>query len=116
MLSFGEGHVSLDDSKEKVLVVEVSQIMRWYRKDFYKKQIGLIGIIYFSIRKGDEPENADVFLKYFDEKNKIPEKMGLDGDQLTIWDMSFFRNLLVPKKGKKFKIKWKEYDWGTNSK
>ena len=115
MVSFGEGNVSFDSKNEKVLVVEVSQIMRWYRKDFQKTNLGLIGVIYFSIRKGDEPENADIFLKYFDEKNKIPEVMELDKFGLQLWKKDFFENLLILKKGKKFKIKWKKYDWGTNS-
>jgi hypothetical protein len=116
MISFGEGHVTFDSSNEKKLIIEVSRIMLWYRKDFYKKDIGLVGIIYFSIKKGDEPENADVLLKYFDENEKIPEEMGLDKDGLMIWKEDFFRNLLKLKNKKKFKIKWKEYDWGTNSK
>jgi hypothetical protein len=90
--------------------------MRWYRKDFYKSDIGLVGIIFLSLRKGDEPESADVFLKYFDQKTQIPEELPLDKDKLMIWDKKFFNDILVLKKGKKFKIKWKEYDWGTNSK
>jgi hypothetical protein len=116
MVSFGESHVTIDTSNEKVIVFNVSLIMRWYRKDFYKSSIGLVGIIFVSLRKGDEPENADVFLKYFDQKTNIPEQLPLNKEELMIWDKKFFENLLTLKKGKKFKIKWDKYDWGTNKK
>lgn len=116
MTSFGESHVTIDSSKENLLILHVSQIMRWYRKDFYKTNSGLVSIVYVSLRKGDEPESADVFLKYFDELSKIPEELPKGADGLMKWDVPFFEGLLKIKKGKKFKIKWKEYDWGTNSK
>ena len=116
MVSFGEGHVTIISSNPKKLVLEVSQIMRWYRKDFYTKPLGLVGIIFYSIRKGDEPENADVFLEYFDQVHPIPENSELAEDGLLSWKPAFFEGLLKPKKQKKFQIKWKDYDWGTNSK
>lgn len=116
MTSFGESHVTIDSSNENVLILHISQIMRWYRKDFYKSTIGLAGIVYVSLRKGDEPESADVFLKFCDEQNQVPTQMPLDGDGLMKWDVAFFEGLLRLKKGKKLKVQWKDYDWGTNSK
>lgn len=89
--------------------------MQWYRKDFYASRTGLAGIVYFSLRSGDEPESADVFLKYFDEATPAPKPLALRGG-LSEWSGAFFEGLLRLKRGKKLKVRWKTYDWGTNSK
>ena len=116
MVSFGESNVTLEESKNNTLIFELSKILLWYRPDFYKSKKSIPALIYTCIMMSDDKEPANIILKYFDkneEIEKIPIKTTSEG--LMIWNKDKLEKLLTLKKGMKFIIKWKVYDWGTNS-
>lgn len=114
MYSFAQTNIELIKKTENLLILNLSQILRWYRSDFYMCRNGLVGMIYYLLKASDEDEKAAIIMEYFDEVQKLDLKKDANG--LTIWEKKVPSKLLKLKKGKKFKIQWAKYDWGTNSK
>ena len=114
MQSFGETNIEIVKKDERTLVFNLSQILRWYRSDFYQNKLGLVGMVYCCLIMGDEDEKGKLILEYFD-KVMEPE-MKMDENGLSVWDRKASSMILKLKKGKRFKINWNKYDWGTNAK
>lgn len=115
MTSFSVSNATLKKENEKILIIELSRILMWYRDDFYKSYDDVPAMLFFYLlERGTESHN--LLKEFFDvlkDENYEPKK---DGNGLMVWDSKFLQSALKVKKGKKYKLVWKEYDWGTNSK
>ena len=115
MKSFGNSNVKFVKGKNDLLRIQLSRIVLWNREDFYLSKNGLLGMIYSQIFE-KETEEAKIMEEYFDVNQEFNKKFEKDGNGLSFWNKPMLESVLTIKKGKKFKIEWLEYDWGTNSK
>lgn len=72
-------------------------------------------MLYFLLFPEDS-EKRKTLLEFFDLKRDLSKELRKDEHGLLCWDKKMLGGTLKLKKGKKFKVVWKEYDWGTNSK
>jgi hypothetical protein len=97
------------------LVIELSRILMWYRDDFYKSEKDLPAMIFYCLLDKDS-EDRNVLKEFFDFSNGDEYQFKEDDNGLMCWDKQFLSSAAKIKKGKKYKIQWAEYDWGTNAK
>jgi hypothetical protein len=116
MASFAQSNVTLSVEKEHTIVFELTKILLWYRPDFFKNKNSIPALIYTCLLLEDDTDQADLILQFFDLNESLKDKKPeMNKDGLMKWDKEHLDNLLKIKKGKKMKIKWKVYNWGTNS-
>lgn len=115
MQNFGVSNASLSKDGADTLVIDLSKIMLWYREDFYLSKNDIPAMLYFLVLPSDS-EHRQTLLEFFEVKRDLSKEFKTDAQGLLCWDKKMLSSALSLKKGKKFKITWKEYDWGTNSK
>ena len=116
MVSFSESNVTISIDKKNVLVFNLSRILQWYRKDYLNSLKSIPAMIYLWFLLGEEEDSIKDIVKYFDVAPEASDKMEMDKNGLMIWKKDRLEKMLTLKKGMKYKITWKKYDWGTNSK
>jgi hypothetical protein len=115
MKSFGLSNVDLKKENPNLLIFDLSRILLWYREDFYLSNDDIPAMVYFLLFDKDSEERK-VIEEFFDVEKDVNAMLKKDSNGLLIWDKKLLKSSLKIKKGSKFKITWKEYDWGTNSK